>query len=215
MFDFLGDLLFGQQSNPADSAMPYLNQIPDVLREQLNPFITEGREAGAFTRPIYENMALNPSDFINALMRNYTPSEGYQFKEKNLTRAMQNAAAQGGYAGTPYSQLEQAENVRGLLGQDMQQFLDNVLGAQTRGLAGREAATERGYGAAGNLAGGLAGNLTQQATLGFEGQNAMNRERANRNNALMNMLGYGIGGGAHIASGGQLFGGKNMFGGFF
>jgi hypothetical protein len=51
---------------------------------------------------------------------------------------MRNSAASGGFAGTPFNQQQQAETVQGLLGSDMQQFLQNALGIMGAGISGKE-----------------------------------------------------------------------------
>ncbi len=186
--------------NPAINAMPYLNQIPQIGQEAYNPFIQSGRQAEGMTNPIYGEMAQNPSQFLNEMQRNYTPSEGYKFKEREMTRAAQNSAAQGGFAGTRNDQMGQADLVRGLLGEDMQQYLGNVSALRQAGLQGQEGRIGRGFESAGSLADYLASNLSQQGNMVFTGeggenllsnqmaiQNAMNR--ASRRNAMLGALG--------------------------
>ena len=37
--------LFGDNSNPANAAMPYLNQISPLLQQYLSPYINQGQSA--------------------------------------------------------------------------------------------------------------------------------------------------------------------------
>lgn len=186
--------------NPAINAMPYLNQIGPIGQEAYNPFIQQGQEAQAVANPTYNYMAQNPSEFLNEMMRNYNPSEGYRFKQREMLRAAQNSAAQGGFAGTRNDQMSQADLVRGLLGEDMQQYLANVAGLRQAGLQGQEGRINRGFESAGSLADYLGSNLGQQANMVFTGeggenllahqagmQNAINR--MSRRNAMMGALG--------------------------
>ena len=171
--------------NPANAAMPYLNQIPGIGRENYQPFINEGRQASGIANPVYNQMSQDPNEFLNSIMRNYNPSEGYRFKEREISRGLQNTAAQGGYAGTPNAQLQQGEMIRGLLGQDMQQFLQNILGVQNSGLQGQEQRIDRGYGASGDLADYLGNALGAQGALAFQGQAQQNQNEGNRYNSMM------------------------------
>lgn len=211
-----GGFNFMDLPNPANSAMPYLNQIPGAVGEYYKPFINEGALASGVSNPVYNRMTENPTDFIDAIMRSYSPSEGYKFKEKYLTQAARNAAAQGGFAGTPTSQLEQADLVRGLLGEDMQQYLANILGVQQQGLQGQENRIGRGFQAGLGYGDILGSNLGQQAGLAFQGQSQLNQNaidqqrmnferqqmdrarRDNRRNAFFKTLGNAAGVGAKM-----------------
>jgi len=155
-----GDRRAGEMYNPSAAANPYLNAIPGEARPYYDPFINSGREAlrntpgmlagaaGLYddssvingkTLPLqYEKMAHNPTAFMDALMQGYNPSVGYKFKQKQMEDAMRNAASAGGFAGTPFHQQQQAEAVQGLLGSDMQQYLENALGITQAGLQGKE-----------------------------------------------------------------------------
>src|ERR1700690_823645 len=172
---FASPLLFGKgglmgggrgNQNPADSAMPYLNQIPGAANKYLGRYNSIGPSAENNARntygtmyqqaldipniyqnpgidyneqpPEYSQMGRNPMEFVNNIMRGYNPSEGYKYKESLLKSKMGNDAAMGGYRGSKYDQQEQARHVSGILGEDMQQWLSNILGVQGQGLAGEE-----------------------------------------------------------------------------
>lgn len=201
--------------NPADAALPYLEKIPGAVGPYLEPYVQSGREAEEFTNPYYESMASDPGAFIDALMKGYKPSEGYRFKQGQLERAMRNESAAGGFIGTPYAQQQQAELVQGLLGQDMQQFLNNLLGVQATGMSGYEGRTRRGFEAASDLANIYGSNLGQMAGLRYQGgaqqnqnirdigvQNAINRNA--RRQANLGFLGNILGFGARAGFGGGL-----------
>jgi len=194
--------------NPADSAMPYLNQIPQFGREGYQPFIDQGQQAQQQLNPLYERMSQDPSAYINALMQNYSPSEGYRFKEQQMLRGAQNSAAQGGFAGTQNDQMAQADMIRGLLGGDMQQYLQNVMGAQGQGMQGLENQVGRGYESAGNLAGYLGNALGAQGGLAFQGQQQRNQNRADKRNAIFNLLGSLAGAGTGIYQTNKMYGGR-------
>ena len=229
----------GHYPNPADNARPYLDQVAPELRNAYSPFITPGREnenigSSAISEIInmyknefpseYSDMASNPTDFLNKIYSSYKPSTGYQYKENKLTSAARNSAASGGFAGNRYDQGNQAELVNGILGEDMQQYLANILGIQGSGLSGRERQLEgrakglglradTGYRAANDLATGLSNNYLGQAGLAFQGQNQLNannlQRRKDRNDQFSQLLALGSGDAGKKASTviGDIFGG--------
>lgn len=205
-----------------NEARGYLNQIEPMARGTLSPYIQGGHEAerdlprmyeGMYneyanneTPEEYEKMSSDPMEFINNIMRGYSPSEGYKYKEKRMTDAARATGAAGGFAGTELDRESQADMIRGLLGGDIQEFLNNILGTQKYGLEGRERYNERnmlgkeranalstasrenranrGFLASTDLANILGSNLGQQANVGLFGnrQSQVIRNEANRNN---------------------------------
>lgn len=181
----------GGGGDASGAAMQYLNQIPGIVKPYHEPFIKQGQEASAISNPIYKKMAQDPTTFLNQLMQTYSPSEGYKFRQKELTRAAQNSAAQGGFAGTRNDQLSQAELVNGLLNQDIDSYLSKLFGIQGAGLEGQESNTHRGFLSSHALADLLGSNLSQQGGLAFQGQAQRNANRMGRGNALLSLLGQG------------------------
>ena len=184
----LGKLLRTPRNNPADAANPLLEQIPGVAHNAYDPYILSGKQAQGLVDPMYRSMAQDPGEWLRNVERQYSPSEGYRFKQQEGMNAMRNSAAAGGYAGTPYDQAEQSKFLNGLLGEDMQQFLSNYLGIHGQGMGGLEQRVERGFGASGSLADMLAGNLSERAGLAFQGQSQMNQHKMDRNAALMKFI---------------------------
>lgn len=175
-----------------DAANQYLNQIPGVGHQGYDPYINSGLDASGRTKSKYEELMSDPTAFINKLMEGYKPSEGYQFQKDQLTKELSNTAAAGGVAGTPMDQMNQAEGIQGLLGKDMQQFLQNVLGVFNTGLEGEEGIATRGYDASKNLTDLLGGALNQQGGLAFQDQQQKNKNK----NDLWSMFGKALGAGA-------------------
>jgi hypothetical protein len=206
-------------NNPSMAAERQLANVPGQVRPFYDPFIQRGQEAygrqqhynnqyqNLYDSPgidpnglpqQYERMANNPTDFMNSLMERYNPSEGYKFKQKQMLDAMRNSASAGGFAGTPFNQQQQAETVQGLLGADMQQFLQNALGITNAGilgkegrlsgreralqhaLAGEEGNMNRGYNAATELSNSLANLAGTRASNEYQG--AMRRREDSQNN---------------------------------
>ena len=212
----LGSLFGGRggKGNPADAAQPYLNQIDPMVKSYLEPYMGEGREADTRARGIYQSIPdlysnipgarggqfQDPRDFLNKLIEGYEPSTGYKYNEKKLLGAARNSAASGGILGTQFDQENQQDIMRGLLGQDQQQYLNNIFGilqgrGQGLGQQGLYEGTrgERGFNAASDLANILGSNSGQKANLAFQGQRqnlAQQQERSqNRSNLFGNVLG--------------------------
>jgi hypothetical protein len=226
------------RNNPSRAAEAQLAAVPGAVRPYYDPFIQRGNEAYGRSQNLnqqynnlydspgidpnalpnqYERMAHNPTDFMNSLMERYNPSVGYRFKQQQMLDAMRNSASAGGFAGTPFNQQQQAETVQGLLGSDMQQYLQNALGITQAGLlgkegrlAGRERALQaalsgeegnmnRGYNASTELSNSLANLAGTRASNEYQG--AMRR----REDAQNNIRGW-------EGLGNRLQGSMNMFG---
>jgi hypothetical protein len=227
------------RNDPTRAAESQLAAVPGAVRPYYDPFIQHGGRAanraeifndryqnlyapspGSNPNTLpnqYEQMANNPTDFMNSLMERYNPSVGYRFKQQQMLDAMRNSASAGGFAGTPFNQQQQAETVQGLLGADMQQYLQNALGITNAGILGKEgrisgqeralqsalsneeANMNRGYNASTELSNSLANLAGTRASNEYSG--AMRR----RNDAQQNIEGW-----QNI--GNRLQGSMNMFG---
>jgi hypothetical protein len=231
-------MLFGE--NPANSAMPYLNQTRDMLKPYFDPYINQGQQAygnvaqlmnqgqqayGNFDRlmnrgenaynamnPGLTEMATDPTAFLEALMQHYQPSGGYQLKLDEMSKAAGNTAAAGGMRGSLNDIKDQSRLTEMLMSDDMQQWLQNVLGIQGAGMsglnsfynAGNNAAGQiyntgnnaagqiynTGYDATKSLSSDLSNILGTQAQLSFQGQ----RENNQQKNDLFSGLLSGVGG---------------------
>lgn len=195
-----GSYLSGRGSSGGSSgnASSYLNQIAPMAREQFNPYAQQGMQAQNQASNQYNRMSSDPMSYINQIISGYKPSAGYQFKEQKALDAARNSAAAGGFAGTRNDQMQQADMAQGLAGQDMQEWLSNVLGIQGAGLSGQQHVADRGYNASQSLANMLSSALGSQSGLAYEDQ----KERRGNNQALMGGLSNLIGMGANTAFGG-------------
>lgn len=229
----------GERVNDPRFAEHHLAKLPGIGQEYYNPFIQQGQQAQGLASEQYNRMTSNPMDYLGNIVESYRPSQGYQFREKRATDAARNAAAAGGLTGTYNDQASQAELVNNLLGADMQQYLQNVLGIQGAGLTGQENAINRGFNASGNLADYLGNAVGAQAGLGRNrelqsNQNALDYQNAQQaydeqeNQQIANLIGSifggigaatgggGMGGGMGGGAGGGLGGGMgNAFGSLF
>lgn len=187
------DRIFGHRNDPAQAANKYLNQIPGIGHQYYDPFINQGAEAGNKLSGHYGNLLDDPTGFINKILAGYKPSEGYQYQKEQVGRSLSNTAAAGGIAGTPLDQMNQGEAVQKLLSGDMQQYLQNALGAYGLGLQGEQGIANKGFNASGSLADFLGGALNQQGGLAFQGAQQHNSDRNSIISALIKALGHGAG----------------------
>lgn len=183
--------------NPADSAMPYLDQVPGTVSPYYQPYINWGMQAGNTLAPLYSGLATNPQNNYNDIMGGYTESPAYQYNYDQAMKQQQNAAASGGFTGTSYDQQRQAETTTGLLAQDQQQYYNNVWDEQKYGMQGEQGLFDTGYNASNTLANMLGQNLAAQAGLAYQGsafENQMKaQQRANRNSLFGTTLGATLG----------------------
>jgi hypothetical protein len=200
---WLSDFFKGGK-NPADAAMPYLNQIPGMEKGYLEPYINRGNQAANTLTPQFNQMSQDPAAFFESLMKGYEPSKAYQLARDETQRAAGNSAAAGGMRGSINDITNQARLTDSLLGSDMQQWLQNVLGIQTRGQAGLGNESTTGFNAATGLTGDLSNVFGTQGQLAFQGQANQNQSRSDLLSGIVKALG-GIAGFA-LPGGGTLGG---------
>jgi len=236
VFGNLGNWLFGgNQNNPANAAEPYLNQggqylnqIPGYYQNMLsqfqntfNPYISAGAGELPNLQQQYNNM-LDPN-FINQVGKNFQQSPGYQWQMNQALQGANQAAAAGGYAGTPAHQ-QQAETVAsGLANQDYYNWLNHSLGARQQALQGEQGIAGLGLNAGGLLGQGLQGyarglgnyaedqaeNAMSQANLAYAGKQNANETNLGGLGALFGGLGsfFGGGGGTDLMKAAKWIGG--------
>ena len=175
--------------NPAKKAEPYLNQIAPMAKEQYNPYIQRGQEAGNQAYGQYQQMTANPGNFINDLLTGYTPSRGFDFKKQQAEQAMRNSAAAGGYAGTTADQTRQGELASSLASQDMYEWLDRVLGQHGQGLQGLGNLQQQGFSGTNDLVNILGSTLGKKCELAYQGQINQNSNISDILKLLPNLLG--------------------------
>jgi hypothetical protein len=176
--------LFGHSESPYDKAMQQYKKFGQQAANQQKPFT----QAGVAAIPQYQEWLQgqkNPTEFINNLMGNYQESPFANYLQSQSLRAGQNAASASGLTGsTPlYQQLEQ--NAGNIASQDMNKWLENVLGINTQYGQGQNNLIQGGQGSANALT-QLYNQLGQQM-----GQGAFGSE-AGRNQDFSNLLGGGL-----------------------
>jgi hypothetical protein len=164
-------------SNPANAAMPYLQQIPGTITPYFQPYINAGSDSLNTLIKQYQTLLNNPGQIISSAGAGYQKSPGYQFQYNEGMNGANAAAAAGGTLGTPEHQQEAASLSSNLANQDYQKYLEQALGLYGEGLKGEQGINQMGFKASTNLAEDLASNLASEGSLAFqgaEGQNAAN-----------------------------------------
>jgi len=177
---FLGGL-FGDSGKPYEQAMDQYMQFGNKAQQFQNPFL----QAGTGAIPQYQQWLSgmqNPSGFINNLMGKYQESPWARYQQQQAIRAGQNAGSASGLTGsTPMAQFMQ-QNARNISSQDMNQWLQNVLGINNQYGAGLGGLIQGGQTSANALT-----NLMSH--LGdIMGEQAYNKSAASQND-WWNMLG--------------------------
>lgn len=187
-------MLFGRKpENPYGSAMPYLGQAESAGRGLYQPYVNQGQDAYTKLNPLYSEMMQDPTAYMRKLMGGYETSPDYDFKSQQMQKAMQNAAASGGFAGTDYDQMQRADTIRGLLGQDMQQYFNNVRNIQDTGLGGQQSFYNTGFDASRGLGDYLSDVYASMANSQAASSQFQNQARQDRRGARMKFLGSLIG----------------------
>ena len=195
-------------ASPMKAAMPYLNQIPGVEQQYLGPYAQQGQQAYQTLQPQYESMATHPQDLINSIMGSYQSSPGFQALLNRSLQSAANTAAAGGERGSLYDINNQANLTNALMGQDMQQWLQNVLGVKQMGLGGEQGFYQTGYDASRGMASDLSNLLNEEGSLAFQQarQDQSNPFLSNLINSLAQGVGGGIGAGLLGGPGGAAAG---------
>jgi hypothetical protein len=207
---WLSDFFKGGK-NPADAAMPYLDKIPGMAHQAYDPYISHGNEAYNTLNPEFTQMGKDPAAFLENIMKGYEPSKSYQLRLGESQKAAGNTAAAGGMRGSLNDITNESRIADSLLGDDMQQWLNNVLGIQKEGTTGLEHFFDTGFNASKGLEGDLSNVFGTQAGLAFQGQANQNQSRSDLLSGLMKALGGVAGFG--LPSGGTI--GGNIAGKFF
>jgi hypothetical protein len=164
-------------SNPANAAMPYLQQIPGTITPYYQPYINAGNDALNTLIKQYSTLLNNPGQIISQAGSGYQESPGYQYNYNAAENANNAAAAAGGSLGTTEHQNEAASTATNLANEDYQTYLNQALGLYSKGLQGEQGLNTQGYNASNSLATSLGNNLESEAGLAYNGvasQNAAN-----------------------------------------
>lgn len=181
-------------TNPADKAMPYMQQIPGTITPYYQPYVDAGTNSLATLMGQYQSLISDPGAVMNKMGAGFEESPGYQFQYNQGMNAANSAAASGGMLGTPEHQQNASDMSSNLANQDYYNYLSHVLGLYSQGMSGEEGTMKLGYGAGNELASSLAGNLQNEAGMAYAGQNNQNMADAQKAMFPWEMLGMGVGG---------------------
>ncbi len=141
----------------------YFNQMSDLQKQYLNPYVQGGQNAMGQLQGQYGNMINDPGALYARLGQGYKQSPGFQWNMNQGMNAASNAAASGGMTGSPQHQQQAAEMAEGLASKDYNNYMQSVMGLYGGGIQGLEGMNEMGYKASGSLADSLSSILYKQA----------------------------------------------------
>ena len=211
---FFGNL-FGGYKNPANSAQPYLNQIPGQANQYNQPFYNAGTAAIPKLQGQYDDLLNNPGGKLNDIGQNFQQSPGFNFALQKALEGGNRAAAAGGMAGSPSHEAQNMGLATDLANQDYYNWLQGATGLYGQGLTGEQGMMNNGQNAGNNMANMIAQQLAQQAQYAYAGQQNQNQQ----NNSMWGNIFNGIGAFPafnSLGSLGSLAGGgfgSSMFGG--
>lgn len=170
-----------KQNQAANAGIDLQRQMFGEAKDQLQPFINTGQNALAgLTKYIDPN---DPSSPLAALLKLTMPganmtemlakTPGYQFAEDRGLRAVNNALAARGVAGSPGAVAKgAADYVTGLSQNTWQSVVQNLLNTFQAGSGAQQNIVNTGANAAGNLAGGAITTGSNQSNTLIQGANA-------------------------------------------
>lgn len=170
--------LFGgnKGKNPADSAMGYLDQIPEQMRPFFEKYMNAGGDALSSLMPEYQKLL--GGDVYNKLASGYKESPGYKHALQEALGASSNAAAAGGMLGTPMAQQNAMETAQGVSSKDFKDYMASQMGLYGQGLSGLSDINKMGYGANTDFANMLGSLFGQKAQYAYAGQDAANKAKS-------------------------------------
>lgn len=175
------DLFGGGQGDAYSDELKYLQQIPGIYKQYMDPYLNAGQSAiNPYTDALHQLLS-NPNQFIGNLQSqaeaSYKPSQAYQNQVGAATAAANQAAAAGGMLGTPSEQEHVAETIGNLAMGNQQQYVNNrmnqMLGAFGTGLGGYGTMINMGNTDANLMADNLA-NITAQEGKAKAGEDMAN-----------------------------------------
>lgn len=187
----LGGLLGPGYSNPANAAMPYLNQIAPTAQANYNPYIQTGQNAMNQLYGQYSNLG-TPQGAINTMNQfsnAYQPSAYNQYQTQNIDENNAQIAAASGQAGSPSEQVAVADQVNGITSADENQWLAMTMGLYNQGLQGLGGLNQEGFQANNYMTDDQIKALMAQSGLSYAGQANQNKYNAQQNDMWSSLLG--------------------------
>lgn len=173
---FLSNLFNGGR-NPANAAMPYLDQIPGQTNPYMMPYFQAGAGALSGLQGQYDSLLGNPGQKLNDIGAQYQQSPGLNFAIQQALQGAGHAAAAGGMAGSPQHEQQNMGIATNLANQDYNNWLGQATGLYGAGLSGQQGLAGMGQQAGQSLADMLAQTLAQKGNLSFQGQRQKNQNQ--------------------------------------
>lgn len=164
--------------NPADSAMPYLNQIPGETQQYQQPWYEAGKSQIPGLQDQYSQLMNDPGGKMNKIGEGFKESPGFKFAMQQALQGGNHAAAAGGMAGSPQHEQQNMQMATDLGNQEYGNWMKNALGMYGQGLQGSQGMANQGQQAGQSMADMIAQTLAQQANLSFNGQQQQNQNKS-------------------------------------
>ena len=207
LFAFLGGM-FGKSGDPYKDYMKQYQDWVNKAQNVQNPFVNAGTGAIGDYQKWLSGMQ-DPSKFINNMMGQYQESPWAKYQQNQAMHAGQNAASAGGLIGsTPYMQQAQ-QSAHDISGQDMGNWMQNVLGINNQYGQGQNNLINYGSNAANALTNLYGQSARDMGEAAYGKRLGKNQDFWNMINGGINMFTNGIlsnggmgggGGGMNIAS---------------
>lgn len=183
VFGDIGNFLWGG-NDEVNQAGSYYQQIPDILKQYLKPYVDRGNAVYPQLQGQYDQLLNNPGDLLNKLGQGYHESPGYQFQLNQALGAGNRASAAKGMLGSPMQQQQAQQTASQFANQDFNNYLSHALGLYDQGLTGKQNIYNMGFGASNNLGENLSNALMSQGNLAYS--NGINQNQSNQQ--LLGML---------------------------
>lgn len=132
--------LFGQK-NPYNPMMDYMGRF----QNQLDPYLKAGGQGlNAWQRQL-GMLTDNPTGLEDSILSKYHGSDAENYQMNQMQRASQNAAAAGGYLGSPQEQEELMQKAQAIASQGQQQYLQNAMQPYEFGVQGLQSLANLGF----------------------------------------------------------------------
>lgn len=166
--------MFG--GNPYKKEMEQMGNIPDVFKNALGPYMSEGKNLlGPLTNQ-FNQMMNDPGSILSRIGAGYKQSPGYQFQVNQGLAAANRALAPTGMGGTAANQVQLQQLGQHLADQDYGNYMNRALGMFQGGLGGLGGLERQGYGAAEDYAGGMGNYYRMMAELAGQQQQNKNSQ---------------------------------------
>jgi hypothetical protein len=119
--------LFGGGQDPYKDASNQYKKYADQAASYQQPFYNAGTAAIPQYQSWLSSMS-DPSAYINNLMGGYSQSPWSQYEQQQAMNAANNMGSASGLTGSTPLQLQAQQNASNISSQDMQKWLNNVLG---------------------------------------------------------------------------------------